>query len=462
MKRAVITLLVLGLTIGSISGCGKANSNSENTEISTEVTTETTTDIVIESETESEEEILAMDVTLYKYEVETGKVAEYYVYDKEGRMINKYGYANDGSIAYIVEYDNYGNEVRRSENKAGIENVTRYEYTYNADGKKISGIKYENDVCIGNYEYQYDADNRLSEEIFSNIEDEREFSYEYEYHSDGRLWIKRFYLTEFESQETYSYDNKGNLVEVIGHNGDLIPFWEYYEYDEKNNIVLHNYWDGEKEEMSVYSYIKTSLSDSIKNGEEYELKTQIEQKPDDVKGYYAYVLAEYKFADRIPLFYINGIVHVNELIIRYGLGDSSLYYTLKDLNDDGVEELIIATGGSKYKGVCDIFTYDGNSVHKIVEEQERTHYWVCENGYIKRTGSGGATYNCINYYTLSKEGPMLLSVCSAKQEDGFYFETTLGREQVITAEEYDAFRNKYPECTSFEWIKMTSVNVQNE
>ena len=78
---------------------------------------------------------------------------------------------------------------------------------------------------------------------------------------------------------------------------------------------------------------------------------------------------------------------------------------------------------------------------------------IQENGYIKCDGSSGYQNNSIEYYRLGKNATLEIAD-SAEQIEGVFYETTQGKQQLITEEEYLAFDNKYPEGKNLDWIRI--------
>lgn len=79
-----------------------------------------------------------------------------------------------------------------------------------------------------------------------------------------------------------------------------------------------------------------------------------------------------------------------------------LGYVIRDLDGDGVDELILGCNEVSYPGwgnfIYDIFTIkDGQRVH-ILDGWERNIYQLCDDGTIYNSGSGGAGHRGYNFY----------------------------------------------------------------
>lgn len=84
-------------------------------------------------------------------------------------------------------------------------------------------------------------------------------------------------------------------------------------------------------------------------------------------------------------------------------GTYKLGYMKKDLDNDGIDELIFGEIPSKNgnKVIYDIFTIqDGECVH-VATGWERERFYLCTDGTIGNEGSGGAAYSSWTYYKYS-------------------------------------------------------------
>lgn len=78
----------------------------------------------------------------------------------------------------------------------------------------------------------------------------------------------------------------------------------------------------------------------------------------------------------------------------------TLGYLLRDLDGDGVDELIFGENADwEWNGIVyDIYTLrDGQLVH-VLDGWERSRYYLCENGCIAHEGSSGAFEGSYSYY----------------------------------------------------------------
>lgn len=74
-------------------------------------------------------------------------------------------------------------------------------------------------------------------------------------------------------------------------------------------------------------------------------------------------------------------------------------YLRRDLDGDGIEELILGRNDGGYNEIYDIYTTkDGELVHTVMG-WERNRYYLCTNGALANEGSGGWNLSINAYYT---------------------------------------------------------------
>lgn len=121
-------------------------------------------------------------------------------------------------------------------------------------------------------------------------------------------------------------------------------------------------------------------------------------------------------------------------IIKYGTYDVSFLvrystkigYYLKDLNKDGIPEMLIGSmpTESNYPPasfIVDMFTLENGTPKRVVASSERVRYGLRSDDLIYLDGSGGAAYNTRDLYRFN--GISLERITSARMEDrNFYLD----------------------------------------
>ncbi len=122
--------------------------------------------------------------------------------------------------------------------------------------------------------------------------------------------------------------------------------------------------------------------------------------------------------------------------------ETTIYYSIEDITNDGTAELIIGVGNEDKCYPYIIYSYEDRIISKscIAEKDSMTIY---EGGIVELVSGGAKTYYM--YYQLqknSREAEYLLSICWNWRENEYYMEKS-NYEKEITEEEFQIIRNKY-------------------
>lgn len=150
-------------------------------------------------------------------------------------------------------------------------------------------------------------------------------------------------------------------------------------------------------------------------------------------------------------------------------GAEDLGYCLMDINEDGIDELMIGTAGEHaYTGMFfDLYTIvDGQRV-LVISSGERDRYYVCEDRTIANEGSGGALSSFSGYYNLVsgqlelKEG-IIFNADDHPENPWFYTTTSLSGDysNPISEEEGRATIGKYT-YMNIPYILLKEINFEN-
>ncbi len=120
--------------------------------------------------------------------------------------------------------------------------------------------------------------------------------------------------------------------------------------------------------------------------------------------------------------------------ISYMSGNGgTLGFCLKDLNADGIPELLIGATGAQYYDetlIYDLFALDDGAPVRVLASSDRVRYSLCEEGLILYQGSGGAAYNLSVLYSFNGREPELIR--GVVMADAECFEIFGDRESIFT------------------------------
>ena len=150
---------------------------------------------------------------------------------------------------------------------------------------------------------------------------------------------------------------------------------------------------------------------------------------------------------------------ISEVVMPLGTVEErmkAIAFCIKDVNDDGVEELVIVDTSYPEPGnvrILDMYTLvEGTSV-RVIEGWARNRFYLLDDGYFFSEGSGGAAYTNVEllrypsgavqlsskelYFTYPKNDDMS-DVGFYYSEDGVY-DVSLAME--VSADDFEAFYN---------------------
>ena len=159
---------------------------------------------------------------------------------------------------------------------------------------------------------------------------------------------------------------------------------------------------------------------------------------------------------------LNGVVEAGSYMGEDALDE--IGYLLKDINNDGIKELLVGQSYSdEYAYVKNdlyaVYTLVGDSPVFVLEGRSRNCYSLMEEGKIYNGGSNGASYRVFGTYTLGKEGKLVcedfnFSYDKSSYDDIGFFHNTTGvyekseaKEMDIDYEEFEEMENALAEKT---------------
>ena len=158
--------------------------------------------------------------------------------------------------------------------------------------------------------------------------------------------------------------------------------------------------------------------------------------------------------ERGDYYFVLGETGISELARSGG----ELGYSLKDLDRNGIPELLIGASGSEYYDetlIYDLFTVEDGVPVRVLASSARVRYYLAEEDLILHEGSGGAAYNMsLLYYLAGSKLELATGIvmadaeCFEVYEDReSYFSERKASDRVITQEYYYDLMEKMEDLT---------------
>ena len=151
--------------------------------------------------------------------------------------------------------------------------------------------------------------------------------------------------------------------------------------------------------------------------------------------------------------------------VRYTIYDPGseanykFYYAILDLDNNGTDELLIACSGYETYEVKGVYSYVNGKLNYIFDGKENGGFWarnplyVCENGYFRTFGQGGADSFSTTVYKLSAGG--LAEIVAKIGKDGDIWKD-YPKGTVSSEAEYEKLSETYKEIT-IEWLPLNNI-----
>lgn len=141
---------------------------------------------------------------------------------------------------------------------------------------------------------------------------------------------------------------------------------------------------------------------------------------------------------------------------------AQLLYNYRDIDNNGVYELIIGQGENEAIRLGAVYSYDGDKAIKIYDNfNERTQVQLMKDGSIYENGAGSATTGVVSMYQLNEDGYTLDTVFSyeyAYTENGVTYSND---EEELTEAEFQALLEGKKEVDSYGWYTLYSKEEEN-
>lgn len=152
----------------------------------------------------------------------------------------------------------------------------------------------------------------------------------------------------------------------------------------------------------------------------------------------------------------------SELLSSAGNYNSfSVYYSLCDVNADGVDELFIgAKGDDEQIRSYDIFVYANGKISRPFTDKQfgyRTNFYLLKGNIFEIVSSGGAYTTGVEYYKITYDNSTKL-ISSLLYDYGKYYSVDGKYKNSITEKQYNDILAKYRNSGyyNFEWKKISS------
>lgn len=154
-----------------------------------------------------------------------------------------------------------------------------------------------------------------------------------------------------------------------------------------------------------------------------------------------------------------------------GDGLSTIGYVYKDINIDGIDELLIGeiTDG-EFKGIVyDIYTMVDRKPEHVVSGWDRNRYFILDSGFIRNEYSNGADESGVNIYDLTKNTTDLFIQVAYKydgytdEKNPWFKSNDVGKDEnpnweSIKEEEYNELEERFGKKAEINYRPFTTLN----
>ena len=244
-------------------------------------------------------------------------------------------------------------------------------------------------------------------------------------------------------------------------NNDYVLLCQVMETEAYDKLILLN--DFENMYSDEFGKLREKIDTTVFYEGEYVNETVV----------YKEILDQYKDAE-LQNYYggnIEEMPNVNPEVYLSGYSDAKLYYTMQDLNSDGMNELIIASLSDKYENgyeIYDMYQYKNGMIQRLCEEHigYRIRYRLCENNIIRKTLSGGVYNISYQFYKMANDGSSLYIVDQVQYEgtngDSYYHGELFDPASKISRQEYEQIIAQYVLLNNIEWKEISSKQVKTQ
>lgn len=213
-----------------------------------------------------------------------------------------------------------------------------------------------------------------------------------------------------------NYDK--NITANVTYPKGFLSVKEWYMINEGNNQKLY------QEVLNQYT--------GLWNLHQKENKEKI--------WYFRFSSAEYGYCNEFVCYSVRDGMEYSK--------DYKIYYSFCDLDDNGIDELIVcsrsddlnAVYGNENGSVANaIYTYSNGKVYLLAEASYRSEMRIHKSGIISIAGSGGAEDHGWRFYYISTDGKTLDTLCDVSHIGENYYKDDV----IISYKEFDNAFKKY-------------------
>ena len=350
---------------------------------------------------------------------ESGKQIKFVSYDSEGIIsyVWEYGYDDNGReiyesisdddmvIMWEYEYDEHGNQMKKiftnydRETEQKDKEIEEYIYDENGNMTGYDRTYYEeNEVKNLRWEREYDENGRETNFYFYDNEKNASYQSETEYDENG-LPIN---YTGYDNNEDYfirretEYDQSGKVIrENYYENDNLIQYYEN-EYDEFGSMTRQTMYEDdilkyEKQMSYTYRYIGNLYAEEADYADNEVTPEEDNLQQRDIFTRFLNGQEKIRYRSNVNCMEEGKIVEetITDLIdfeyVKQGKYirhyKRALEYAFLDVTGDGIEELLISSGGER---LCVIQCSYG--VLKVIHDIQESDFNTYLVKYDGRTG----------------------------------------------------------------------------
>ena len=159
------------------------------------------------------------------------------------------------------------------------------------------------------------------------------------------------------------------------------------------------------------------------------------------------------------------------IISSSGDGLSKIGYAYKDINIDGIDELLIGEiADGDYNGIIyDIYTMVDRKPEHVVSGWDRNRYYILDSGLIRNEYSSGANESGVNIYDLTRNSTELFTQVSFKydgyvdEKNPWFKSNDVGKDESknwesIKEEEYNELDERFGKISKIDYKAFSTLN----